>query len=192
MMLEKKIKAINERLADFERKGFTHTKEYKSLTNIIEKSGLKTTLSKSGNIRISRGKSNLENKAIKTEYGNKMQTEELLDRILKKQTLGDVKKRAKESLKKEGLKKPSEREITERINKYDEVRQTIEDRKSEWYLKLQLYANNNSDSIQEAKDIIHKGLVDITSNLINQLNTDIDEYLEDAPDYIKQALEEDI
>ena len=44
MMLEKKIKAINERLADFERKGFTHTKEYKNLTNIIEKSGLKTTL----------------------------------------------------------------------------------------------------------------------------------------------------
>ena len=73
-----------------------------------------------------------------------------------------------------------------------EVRQNIEDRKSEWYLKLQLYANNNADSIQEAKDIIHKGLVDITSDLINQLNTDINEYLEDAPDYIKQALEEDI
>ena len=192
MMLEKKIKAINERLADFERKGFTHTREYKNLTNIIEKSGLKTTLSKSGNIRISRGKANLENKAIKTEYGNEMQPSELLDRILKKRTFGDVKKRAKESLKKEGIKKPSEREITERINKYDKVRQSIEDRISEWYLKLQIYANNNASSIQEAKEIIHKGLVDITSNLINNLSTDIDEYMRDAPDYIRQALEEDI
>ena len=51
---------------------------------------------------------------------------------------------------------------------------------------------DNMLSVPEVKEIIHKGLVDITSDLINQLNTDIDAYLEDAPNYIKQALEEDI
>lgn len=53
------IKAINERLATYERQGLTQSANYQKMIERIQLEGLPTTTSKNGTIRISRSKENL-------------------------------------------------------------------------------------------------------------------------------------
>lgn len=56
----KKVKAINERLAVYERKGLTDSYVYRSIVNSLTLMQIPTTLSKTGTIRISRSKEALQ------------------------------------------------------------------------------------------------------------------------------------
>lgn len=53
------IKAINEKLAVYERQGLTDSANYQKMIERIQLEGLPTTTSKTGTIRISRSKKNL-------------------------------------------------------------------------------------------------------------------------------------
>lgn len=55
------IKAINERLAVYERQGLTSSANYQKIVERIQLEGIPTTISKTGTIRISRSKENLIN-----------------------------------------------------------------------------------------------------------------------------------
>ena len=56
----KKVKAINERLAVYERKGLTDSYVYRSIVNSLTLLQIPTTLSKTGTVRISRSKEALQ------------------------------------------------------------------------------------------------------------------------------------
>ena len=56
----KKVKAINERLAVYERKGLTDSYVYHNIVNSLTLMQIPTTLSKTGTVRISRSKEALQ------------------------------------------------------------------------------------------------------------------------------------
>ena len=56
----KKVKAINERLAVYERKGLTDSYVYRSIVNSLTLLQIPTTLSRTGTVRISRSKEALQ------------------------------------------------------------------------------------------------------------------------------------
>lgn len=56
----KKVKAINERLAVYERKGMTDSYVYRNIVNSLSLLQIPTTLSKTGTVRISRSKESLQ------------------------------------------------------------------------------------------------------------------------------------
>lgn len=56
----KKVKAINERLAVYERKGLTDSYVYRSIVNSLTLLQIPVTLSKTGTVRISRSKEALQ------------------------------------------------------------------------------------------------------------------------------------
>ena len=56
----KKVKAINERLAVYERKGLTDSYVYRNIVNSLTLLQIPTTLSMTGTVRISRSKESLQ------------------------------------------------------------------------------------------------------------------------------------
>lgn len=183
-MIEKKIKAINERLSVYEKKGLSSTTAYKKLITDIERSGLATTKSKSGNLRISRAKSNLNNNNVKTRYGNTMKKSDLINSLLKNKTVGDLKKEARNTFE----NKPSEKELINRVLDIDKNKEFIYSHLSEWYLLFSSYANENSKSIKDFNMMVSDMIKDTTQG-VKEMG---ESFLDNAPDYIKKALESDI
>ena len=187
MSLLNDIKAINQRLADYEKQGYAETRDYKNLVREVEKSGLQLTKSKSGTIRISRSKQNISNGKVKTQYGIKLDKSTVIDRLKNKKTLGDVKKEVRKTFGK--LTKDEQRKKALELS---EVRDFIESEKSEWYLLFSKYASENTRNIKEYNDTIHNMMVDITSKIKEERALSLDDYIKNAPDYIVEALEDDI
>lgn len=184
MDILKSIKAINQRLADFERKGLSETSEYKRIVMNIERSGIKTTKTKSSNIRISRSKDNLSNTKVKTQYGNVMNKSDILGNLLKGKTVGKLRKEAKEQLDKNA----SEQAIYNKIFEIDERKEYISSHLSEWYLLYSIAFSKNTHSIIDYNEMMNKAIKE-TAEGVRDYG---EEYLDNAPDYIKQALKGDI
>ena len=79
---EKQIKRINQRLAQMEKTGYKGTSIYNRLVTAILTSGLKTSGSRSGNVRLSRAKRQKEGNGLFTFQQN-------LDYIENQPKLGD-------------------------------------------------------------------------------------------------------
>lgn len=184
MSILNQIKAVNQRLADFEKKGLKDTTEYKNIIMNIERSGIKTTKSKSGNIRISRSKDNLANTKVKTQYGNMMNKGELLGTLLRKKTVGKLRKEAKEQLD----KKASEQDIYKKIFEIDERKEFISSHLSEWYLLFSSFFSESTDNIEDFNKSVHTAMKELAEGVRDYG----EEYLDNEPDYIKQALKGDI
>lgn len=184
MSILNQIKAVNQRLADFEKKGFKETTAYKNILMNIERSGLNITKSKSGNLRISRSKENLSNTKVKTQYGNVMNKSNILDNLLKGKTVGKLRKEAKEQLDKNA----SEQAIYNKIFEIDERKEYISSHLSEWYLLYSIAFSKNTHSIIDYNEMMNKAIKE-TAEGVRDYG---EEYLDNAPDYIKQALKGDI
>lgn len=110
------VKAINERLAVYERQGLTDSAVYQSIIERIKLEKLPTTKSKTGTIRISRAKTDLSDI-----------TEESLQGV---KNIGGLKQeRAK--VKAKGFKTKSEQD--ERIKNYGKLKKWAEDHLHELY-----------------------------------------------------------
>lgn len=184
MSLVNDIKAINQRLADYEKKGLSNTTVYKKLITDIERSGLKVTKSKSGELRLSRSKDNLSNTKVKTQYGNEMNKSVILGNLLKGKTVGKLRKQAKEQLDKNA----SEQAIYNKIFEIDERKEYISTHLSEWYLLYSIAFSKNTHSIIDYNEMMNKAIKETVEGVRDYG----EEYLDNAPDYIKQALEGDI
>ena len=184
MWISNQIKAVNQRLADFEKKGLKDTTAYKNILMNIERSGLKVTKSKSGELRISRSKENLSNTKVKTQYGNVMNKSDILGNLLKGKTVGKLRKEAKEQLDKNA----SEQAIYNKIFEIDERKEYISSHLSEWYLLYSIAFSKNTHSIIDYNEMMNKAIKE-TAEGVRDYG---EEYLDNAPDYIKQALKGDI
>ena len=119
----KKVKAINERLAVYERKGITDSYVYRSIVNSLTLMQIPTTLSKTGTVRISRSKEALQilsNQKLQPgrKAGNASQMESLLS-VYAKGGLAQEKK----LLKAEGI---AEKDIHEMIALRGKLQQWID------------------------------------------------------------------
>lgn len=119
----KKVKAINERLAVYERKGLTDSYVYHNIVNSLSLLQIPTTLSKTGTVRISRSKEALQilsNQASqpgrKAGQGSPL---EALQSVYAKGGLAQEKK----LLKSEGI---SEKDIPEMIKTRGKLKQWID------------------------------------------------------------------
>lgn len=119
----KKVKAINERLAVYERKGLTDSYVYHNIVNSLSLLQIPTTLSKAGTVRISRSKEALQilsnqtsQKGRKAGQGSPM---EALQTVYAKGGLFQEKK----LLKSEGI---SEKDIPEIIRTRGKLQQWID------------------------------------------------------------------
>lgn len=122
-MDNKRVKAINERLAYYEREGKTNSKFYRETVAMIKASKIDTK-SRKGTVRISRSKSILKNI-----------TDELLRKLDKKSSVKKATMQARKSLKEMGVKKPTKEQIEEFINDKDIVDAKMEDMLIEIYAK---------------------------------------------------------
>lgn len=143
-MDNKRIKAINERLAYLERTGRTDTKYYKDTVAIIK--ALKIdTMSRKGTIRISRSK----------EVQQTL-TNEILNKLDKKSSMKKEIKWARKYLKEQGIKATNS-EIESIINDKDLVQSKLEDMLIEIYRKknnnLELSEPETKIDIRMQKDI---------------------------------------
>lgn len=160
------IKAINERLADMERKGLTGTETYNDILKYIEIEKIETTLSKRGTLRISRSKSNLE--ALSTADGKRK-----LQGLAGKKWSTE-KRRIKKNLKSEGIE-PTEEAIKTR---------------SEQYHNLKEWADNNLSTVYEFQNILNSAAIladnfdfgvrnldyDLIWSMIRDFETEMDEW----------------
>ena len=185
MKLLNDIKAINERLANFERKGLSDTTAYKKIVMDIERSGLMTTHSKKGTIRLSRSKKAIEEGKVTTAYNNQMNKSDILSSLLNSKTVGELKKEARSTFAEENV---SSNDIINRIKDIDENREYIYGHLSEWYLLFSKEAASTTANITDYNRRVYEAMKNVVSNVLYEGET----YLERAPDYIKNALKEDI
>ena len=123
------IKRINQRLAEYEKRGLTDSRYYKKIVTKMKMSGLDTTHSKTGELRLSRSKNALE-KAI-TEFGSEaLQRIESLPSL--KQEVAKEKARAKTN-----KERATTREIYERINKQGKLERWLEENLTPLYADAQ-------------------------------------------------------
>lgn len=127
----KKIKAINERLAVYERKGMTDSYVYRNIVNSLTLLQIPTTLSRTGTVRISRSKESLQILSNQIpQPGRKAGQRSPMDALLFVYKKGGL-SMEKKLLKEEGI---VEKDITKIIK---------------FRGKLQDWINNNMDDIYE-------------------------------------------
>ena len=119
----KKVKAINERLAVYERKGLTDSYVYRSIVNSLTLLQIPTTLSRTGTVRISRSKESLQILSNqKPQPGRKAGQGSPLEALLYVDAKGGLAKE-KKLLKAEGI---AEKDIPEMISLRGKLQQWID------------------------------------------------------------------
>lgn len=119
----KKVKAINERLAVYERKGLTNSYVYRSIVNSLTLLQIPVTLSKTGTTRISRSKEALQILANQApQPGRKSGQESPLEALLSVYAKGGL-SQEKKLLKAEGI---AEKDIPEIIELRGKLQQWID------------------------------------------------------------------
>ena len=119
----KKVKAINERLAVYERKGLTDSYVYRSIVNSLTLLQIPTTLSRTGTVRISRSKEALQilsNHA--PQKGRKVGQRSPMESLLSVYAKGGL-AQEKKMLKAEGI---AEKDIPEMISLRGKLQQWID------------------------------------------------------------------
>ena len=107
----KKVKAINERLAVYERKGLTDSYVYRDLVNSLTLLQIPRTLSKTGTVRISRSKEALQILSNQTpQAGRRAGQGSPMDALLSVYAKGGL-AQEKKLLKAEGLAEEDTRDI---------------------------------------------------------------------------------
>ena len=119
----KKVKAINERLAVYERKGLTDSYVYRSIVNSLTLLQIPTTLSKTGTVRISRSKEALQILSNQVpQHGRKAGQGSPMDALLSVYAKGGL-AQEKKLLKAEGI---AEKDIPEIIGLRGKLQQWID------------------------------------------------------------------
>ena len=119
----KKVKAINERLAVYERKGLTDSYVYRSIVNSLTLLQIPTTLSRTGTVRISRSKEALQTLSNQVpQPGRKAGQSSPLQSLLSVYAKGGL-AREKKMLKDEGI---AEKDIPEIIVLRGKLQQWID------------------------------------------------------------------
>ena len=119
----KKVKAINERLAVYERKGLTDSYSYRNIVNSLTLLQIPTTLSRTGTVRISRSKEALQILSNqKPQHGRKAGQGSPMDALLSVYAKGGL-AQEKKLLKSEGV---SEKDIPEMIRLRGRIQQWID------------------------------------------------------------------
>ena len=121
---EKLIKAINERMAVYERKNLTESIVYRRLQESIRIMDLPSKEIREGVYRISRSKEALEKLSEESQSLSKMN---LIG------GLKDEKKKARKALKNAGEEKPTDEEINEHIRNYGKLEKWSDDNLSTLY-----------------------------------------------------------
>lgn len=148
----KLIKAINERMAVYERQDLRESAVYKDLQASLDILGIEKVEVKGGGFRISRSKANIA--ALSTQDG-----QEKLQAIERKGGLKQERAKVKAKLKKEGVK-ATQTAIKEQITNYG---------------KLKEWAENNLDFLYEMV-----GTVDIAQELAEMFDSGIKNFGYDA------------
>ena len=156
--LEKDVKRINERINEiaktFGTNSYAYNQWYATLKlSIPEKY---RTTSKHGIVQIARSKEFYQSSLKKkTKMG--------IQRLLGMKTKGELMKEAKESLKKEGNKKPSRAEIEDRAKVIDEVN---------------TFVSENEDMFYQPKSSVAYNIIHITGRkkTYSEIKQIIDEY----------------
>lgn len=119
----KKVKAINERLAVYERKGLTDSYVYRSIVNSLTLLQIPTTLSRTGTVRISRSKEALQILSNQVpQPGRKAGQSSPLQSLLTVYAKGGL-AQEKKMLKAEGI---AEKDIPEMISLRGKLQQWID------------------------------------------------------------------
>lgn len=119
----KKVKAINERLAVYERKGLTDSYVYRSIVNSLTLLQIPTTLSRTGTVRISRSKESLQILSNQVpQPGRKAGQSSPLQSLLTVYAKGGL-AQEKKLLKSEGI---AEKDIPEMISLRGKIQQWID------------------------------------------------------------------
>ena len=119
----KKVKAINERLAVYERKGLTDSYVYRSIVNSLTLLQIPTTLSRTGTVRISRSKEALQILSNQSpQPGRKAGQVSPLEALLSVHAKGGLAKE-KKLLKAEGI---ADKDIPEMISLRGRLQQWID------------------------------------------------------------------
>lgn len=127
--LQKDIKRINQRITDIAKTFGTDSYAYNQYYSAVKTSlpeAFRRTTSK-GLIAVSRSKEFLETSRTKA-------TKQAIQRLLGLKTKGQLLKEAKETLKKEGLKKPTKEEITQRATLIDKMQTFVSEHSEMFYL----------------------------------------------------------
>lgn len=124
----KKVKAINERLAVYERKGLTASSTYQGILNAMEIMEIPTTTSRTGTPRISRSKEALQ-------YFTTAEGTMELEKIDKKGGLKQERERTKNKLKSTtgSTKAPTTKEIDQAIINYGKLEKWAAENLSDVY-----------------------------------------------------------
>lgn len=139
----KSVKRVNQRMVDISRiygKESTAYNEYASKMQAMFPDNL--NVNKRGEIQLSR--------SIKT-FSNENMNENMKD-LEKIKTVGQRKKLARESLKKDGNKKPTKNEIKEMMLIQDSVQEQIDDVLTRFY---SFSSGGGNDNINRAFEILH-------------------------------------
>lgn len=136
---EKLVKAINERMAVYERRGLTDSYVYRQLQDAIRITGLPVTEVRDGVFRIARGKQALEQ--ITTEQGYLS-----ISNINKLGGLKQERDKAREVIKKRTGKTPKTSEVEEHIKNYGYLERWADENLTELY-KL-------SQALPEASELV--------------------------------------
>ena len=155
---EKQIKRINQRLAQMEKTGYEGTGIYNRLVTAIMTSGLQTTESREGNVRLSRAKMQKEGNGLFTFQQN-------LDFIEKQPKLGDELIKAKKEDYFEGST-PKERVI----EKYD-----FEERLNDFLQQMYDDMNRGNMYAFELETQSTNGLRNVTYDYLKSLMDSIEE-----------------
>ena len=155
---EKQIKRINQRLAQMEKTGYKGTAIYNKLVTAILTSGLQTSESRGGNVRLSRSK--------KQKQGNGLFTfQQNLDYIENRPKLGDELIKAK---KEDYFKGSTPKERV--INKYN-----FEERLHDFLQQMYDDMNRGNMYAFELQNKSKKGLRHETYNELEELMASIEE-----------------
>lgn len=147
----KTIKAINERLAVYERQGLTDSAYYQKMIERIRLEGLPTTTSKTGTIRLSRAKADISNMDLSA-----------LSRVSKMPSLKEERQRVKAK----GYK--TRKDQDERINQYGRLQKWFEEHLDELYEELQAGLVQADTLYKEIKNGLRDNEYDEIFNMIDE------------------------
>ena len=140
LQMERDIKRINERINEiakaFGTDSYTYNKYYSAIKSTVPEKFRKT--SKHGVVQLSRSK-----EFIATASTPK--TQRTMERLTGMKTKGQIRKQARMSLKEEGNKKPTSKEIEERMRDIDKIHKFVENNREMFYVEN--YSEETQDTI---------------------------------------------
>lgn len=143
----KVIKRINQRLAIYEKAGLTESYNYQNIISTIRSLELPVTKSKSGHLRISRGKLSMEN-----------MNEVDLAKVDRKPSLAQERQKARKKLKNDLGRKPTKQEEDEFIKQSGALNTWIDNNLDYVYMLQRSENEKLSEASSKLISMMHNGL----------------------------------